>query len=535
MKLFSPAALLLGGLALAKGEPVRVQVNANVQITGKRVHAYDTEIEKFTGIRFATTPTLFGPAIPVSYEDAEKGTVIDGTLPGAVCGAVPPVTLSNKLNSFLDLLYVTDSPTDPLDCLNLDVHRPARADYTESMGVVVFVHGGGFKRKTRNQQHNQPEAIYRFDQSTIWVSVSYSLGPQAFWYTDENSNNRAIHEILFSLLWVQKNIAAFGGDPENVTIIGSMSGATLVENAMFYLREYQKFGFRYEPFSKVVLMSALAEYYCPLPIEAALRRQHEFLSKFPNCAADWENCLATMTKEEYLRVAQSTVQYQSPVRDGINLVGDSKVHYDHGLFMRPKSVLLTVAADEASLFILEHMQNIENDPAYALKLFGYGHLQELVLKDLGHLPQVDRVVRWLTDVYSIIPFEEFARRLEQWTIPVYRHEFHIAMPRLADKEFIDALEPQGYKSARLLGALGSFNTIETLMFFDSPISSDPPRRMECLADREFQKSVYVPLWSFIQTGVAKNTVPFREPCEAAQQMDLERFLVVCYKKNNYSA
>lgn len=531
MHLARSTALHLGLFALAHSSNVVVQVTPKVQITGRRVEAqpYVAEIEKFTGIRFATTPTLFGPAIPVSYDEVAEGTVIDGTLPGAVCSALPPVTLSDKLHSFLDLLYVTNSPTDPLDCLNLDVHRPVREHYHGDLRVVVYVHGGAFKRKTRNQQHNQPEAIYRFDQDTLWVSLSYSMGPQAFWYTDESSNNRAIHEVIYGLLWVHRYIRAFGGDPENVTVIGSMSGATLVEYAMFYLRNYHAFGFQHEPFGKVVLMSALADMYYPLSIPAAHRRQQEFLAKFSPPISH----VGQITKEEYMRVAKSFIQYQSPVMDGVNLVGDARKHYDEGLFMRPKAILLTIVADETSLFVLNHFESLKKDDGHVLKLYGYHHLQEAARKELGHLHPIERTVRWMTDVMSVIPFTTFAERLKQLGIPVYQHEFRIYMPRLNNKEHITSHGPEYQRNAELMASLGSYNTVDNLMLFDAPVSANPPMRFESLADREYQRAIFEPLWSFIRSGVAEGAVPFRSACKMAKDMDAERLFKVLFLKNTY--
>jgi para-nitrobenzyl esterase len=86
--------------------------------------------------------------------------------------------------------------------LTVDVRTPA-AD-TGRRSVMVFVHGGGF------------------------VTVNYRLGVPGFLDLEGAPANRGLLDVLAALSWVRNTIAAFGGDPDHVTIFGQSAGATLV-------------------------------------------------------------------------------------------------------------------------------------------------------------------------------------------------------------------------------------------------------------------------------------------------------------------
>ncbi|MFJ6693134.1 carboxylesterase/lipase family protein [Streptomyces sp. NPDC091294] len=122
------------------------------------------------------------------------------------------------------------------DCLYLDVHRPARAAKKARLPVMVWFHGGA-NTQGSGVLYGGSSMVATTD--TIVVSVNYRLGALGFLAhpalsaeTPEGSGNYARMDQRASLQWVQRNIAAFGGDPGNVTVYGQSAGGGAVCNLL---------------------------------------------------------------------------------------------------------------------------------------------------------------------------------------------------------------------------------------------------------------------------------------------------------------
>ncbi|MDO4762206.1 MAG: carboxylesterase/lipase family protein [Corynebacterium sp.] len=118
------------------------------------------------------------------------------------------------------------------DCLNLDIVRP---DTTDTLPVVVYFHGGSFIYGSSHQQvlrgHYLVEAM-----NVVYVSLNFRLGALGYLdYThfgDDCVANPAIWDHLLALRWIKNNIARFGGDPNNITIMGESAGGQAVLTLM---------------------------------------------------------------------------------------------------------------------------------------------------------------------------------------------------------------------------------------------------------------------------------------------------------------
>jgi para-nitrobenzyl esterase len=110
------------------------------------------------------------------------------------------------------------------DCLNLNVWTPdpGRA----GLPVMVWIHGGAFRAGSG--------AIPTYDgthfarDGVVCVTINYRLGIEGFLYLGEGTANLGLLDQVAALKWVQENIAAFGGDPRNVTIFGESAGGMSV-------------------------------------------------------------------------------------------------------------------------------------------------------------------------------------------------------------------------------------------------------------------------------------------------------------------
>ncbi|WP_441237754.1 carboxylesterase/lipase family protein [Bradyrhizobium sp. 930_D9_N1_4] len=114
------------------------------------------------------------------------------------------------------------------DCLMLNVFRPFGVD--GPLPVMVFVHGGGFVGGTANDPLFGGAKLAQ--AGLIVVTLNYRLGVLGWLrhpaLSEGGSGNYGLMDQIAALRWVHDNIAAFGGDPGNVTLFGSGAGATSI-------------------------------------------------------------------------------------------------------------------------------------------------------------------------------------------------------------------------------------------------------------------------------------------------------------------
>ncbi|MBB6091218.1 para-nitrobenzyl esterase [Povalibacter uvarum] len=114
------------------------------------------------------------------------------------------------------------------DCLYLNVWRPARA--ARKLPVMVWIHGGGFVNGGSSSADSTGEGIAA--RGVLFVSFNYRLGRFGFFgfpaLNDEQSaggrGNYGLMDQIAALQWVRRNIEAFGGDADNVTVVGESAG-----------------------------------------------------------------------------------------------------------------------------------------------------------------------------------------------------------------------------------------------------------------------------------------------------------------------
>eukprot|EP01127_Copromyxa_protea_P010262 TRINITY_DN2491_c0_g1_i2.p1 TRINITY_DN2491_c0_g1~~TRINITY_DN2491_c0_g1_i2.p1 ORF type:complete len:415 (-),score=72.93 TRINITY_DN2491_c0_g1_i2:157-1401(-) len=92
---------------------------------------------------------------------------------------------------------------------------------------MFFIHGGHYDQGGAGTEiYDGPTFVAR--TGVILVSANYRLGALGFLVTDDLNGNFAFRDQLFALKWIRDNIAAFGGDPEQITIFGESAGATSI-------------------------------------------------------------------------------------------------------------------------------------------------------------------------------------------------------------------------------------------------------------------------------------------------------------------
>lgn len=120
-------------------------------------------------------------------------------------------------------------PSVPGDgCLNLNVWTPAAGQ--GRLPVMVWIHGGSLRNGSANLPLYDGSAFAR--DGVVLVSVNYRLGTEGFGVFPDAPDNRGLLDQIAALTWVRDNIAAFGGDPANVTVCGESAGAISVAALM---------------------------------------------------------------------------------------------------------------------------------------------------------------------------------------------------------------------------------------------------------------------------------------------------------------
>jgi para-nitrobenzyl esterase len=186
----------------------------------------EDDVSSFKGIPFAAPPVgefRWRPPQPVTPWKDE----LDASKFGANCaqggwGAQPGTIAAGSAE----------------DCLYLNIWKPANSTAASKLPVMVWIHGGGFTGGSGSSPQNYGDALTR--QGVILVNINYRLGRLGFFahpalsaeYPDEPKGNYGYMDQIAALKWIQSNIAAFGGDPENVTIFGFSAGGVSVHSLL---------------------------------------------------------------------------------------------------------------------------------------------------------------------------------------------------------------------------------------------------------------------------------------------------------------
>lgn len=116
------------------------------------------------------------------------------------------------------------------DCLNLNIYTPKNA---ADAPVIVFIHGGGFDSGINAESPFDGESLAA--RGVVTVFINYRLGVLG-WLTHEEirrqegrDGNFGLDDQLTAIRWVRTHIADFGGDPDNITLLGQSAGAISIQ------------------------------------------------------------------------------------------------------------------------------------------------------------------------------------------------------------------------------------------------------------------------------------------------------------------
>ena len=188
---------------------------------------WNGDIAVFRGIPFAGDTggdNRWRPPTPAPRWEGVR----DATVAGPICPQSQKPR-QGKVAPWLALFEMSE------DCLNLSVYSPGLAAATKAP-VMVWIHGG-FARISTGSRHDASEMAAR---GVVVVTLNYRLDRLGLFahpalsaeQPDALLGNYALMDAQAGLRWVQDNIAALGGDPDNVTIFGQSSGGVAVTALM---------------------------------------------------------------------------------------------------------------------------------------------------------------------------------------------------------------------------------------------------------------------------------------------------------------
>jgi para-nitrobenzyl esterase len=295
-------------------------VNAQVKTTNgelKGSATRDGRLRIFKGIPYAAPP-VGGLRWKEPRPAATWEGVRDATGFGAHCVQGPV---------FPDITF--NRPASE-DCLFLNIWTPAKTA-EERLPVMVWIHGGGFQAGTGPEPRHDGEAFAR--KGVVLVTLNYRLGVFGFFSHPEltresernASGNYGLLDQVAALRWVKDNIAAFGGNPNNVTIFGESAGSFAVSVLMA------------SPLANGLFHKAIGEsgaYFSAgpttLPLRPLAAAEQQGVTFASSLGADSVAALRGKPAEEILGGAMKTMPWFAPSLDGYFLREDVHATYRAG-------------------------------------------------------------------------------------------------------------------------------------------------------------------------------------------------------------
>ncbi|KAF2667250.1 alpha/beta-hydrolase [Microthyrium microscopicum] len=223
--------------------PIVTIASPQATIIGLKGTLEESTVEQFPGIPFAQPPTgslrLRPPQPITSPMGIFKATSNGNACPQFVfstdsTNSIPQPQLAYLLNTPLFQKVIGESE----DCLQLNVHRPQGVSKDAKLPVLFWIFGGGFEVGW-NSMYNGAFWVkhsVEIGQPIIVVTVNYRVGGFGFLGGKEvkadGASNLGLLDQRLGLQWTADNIAAFGGDPDKVTIWGESAGAISVWDHM---------------------------------------------------------------------------------------------------------------------------------------------------------------------------------------------------------------------------------------------------------------------------------------------------------------
>ena len=372
--------------------------------------AVENGILVFKGIPYAAPP-LGGMRFMPPVEHA----LWKDTLPAQQFGAVATQNSGKKV-------------TGSEDCLSLNVYTP-KAD-RQKRAVVVWVDGGSM---TSGAGKGQDGHAFADHDNIVTVSINYRLGVFGFMYLGDvdkryaASANNGVLDCIMALRWIKQNIAAFGGDPQRVTIMGESAGAKLISAVLVSPQSKGLFQqYIAESGSVQCIRDTVTAKNIRLRIMHQLHLQQNDAAKLLTLPAD-----SLMKAQAAVCNGVEATSFFGPVNDG-KVINNDPYQYAADKSLPRFKALIGTNKTEATLFAAMDARLKQPDSLIFKAMFEdvYPPVYRNYLQELKTLAPADAAVKVLTQYMYQMHSYRWAKALVQNGVPVWMYRFDYAKGRL---------------------------------------------------------------------------------------------------------
>jgi para-nitrobenzyl esterase len=314
------------------------------------------------------------------------------------------------------------------NCLYLNLYTP-KADH-QKRAVVIWVHGGSM---TGGSGRGMNGHAFADNDDIVTITINYRLGAYGFLYLGDldkkyrRSGNLGLLDVIAALQWVHGNIAAFGGDPDNVTVMGESAGAKLLSAVMV------------APASKGLFKKAILEsgsVQCIRDTTTAKNERTLLLKQLGLTQADAAKLL-TLPADEVIK-AQGKIcagiggnSFFGPVLDGITIPEDA-YRYAKAANIKDVKAIIGTNEDEGASFAPKNVANNDVDAKVFQPLFrsnapmANAYYQTRLSTDSPYAALVRTMTQYMYQLHSY----RFAKALTDAGTPVwvYRYKYENGHP-----------------------------------------------------------------------------------------------------------
>ncbi|PLB49353.1 alpha/beta-hydrolase [Aspergillus steynii IBT 23096] len=253
--------------------------------------------------------------------------------------------------------YLISTPVSE-DCLTLSIWAPAKR--RERLPVVIFIHGGGLSAGGESVQYQIPANWVERSQSHIVVSIQYRLGVFGFpgsHALKDKSQNFGLLDQRLAIEWVRDNIAAFGGNPDQITLWGQSAGAASID--------WYNFAYPNDPIAKGFIIDSGSVWLFGGQGNASQSGFATLASHF-NCTGSDAVQLACLRNQPATKIeafiegpSGSALSFQ-PVQDNITVFSDYTALYQQGHFADVPAIYGANLNEPASTFLCPEVQGLRH-------------------------------------------------------------------------------------------------------------------------------------------------------------------------------